>query len=88
MSIVLSASSVKCTYQSKIFRKKRFVYLLLMASNLFIGITSTILYGVLEFVALKESSGMIDNTLVIMFLVLYVLCFILGLLIQIGDGIS
>lgn len=86
MIIALSATSGKCLCESKFLRKKN-IHFFLKLSNIFIIVISMFLYVALLYVNLKEGEKGIEKNLFVMFIIMYIFSFALGLLIQMGDEI-
>lgn len=89
MTIVLSASSIKSAVEGKILRKNPRVFWLVLICNISIIAISVLLYGITEYnVLLAESETVYKKKPFTLFVVLYILSFILGLLVQVGGGMD
>ena len=89
MTIVLSAASIKGAVEGKILRKKPKIFWLVLICNFSIIGISLLLYGTTEFnVLLAQTETVYKEKPFILFVILYFLSFILGLLVQIGGGID
>ena len=89
MTIVLSASSIKGAVEGKILRKSPKIFWLILISNISIIGISALLYGITEYnILLDATETVYKEKPFILFVVLYVLSFLLGLLVQVGGGID
>lgn len=89
MTIVLSATSIKGSIEGKIIRKNPKIFWLVLVSNISIIFISVLLYGIMEYDAIVAASNNISKEKpFILFVILYIVSFILGFLVQIGGGID
>lgn len=86
--MVLSSTTFRSLHEENLFRKNKKVYMSLIISCRMVTLASILLYVFGEYKILKEGNEMIVGIRAIyIFIFLYLTIFILGLLIQIGDGI-
>ena len=89
MTIVLSATSIKCISESEVLKKYTNSFYCLLISNIAITAISLLVYGILEYITLSSNGDMIEyGRIFILFAGLYIISFVLGLLVQIGGGIG
>lgn len=89
MTIVLSATSIKGCFEGKILRKNPKIFWLILISNIAIIFISVLIYGIMEYDSIATTTENISKEKpFILFVILYLLSFILGLLVQIGGGID